>query len=216
MEVAFFDVVEILHIVVSVNRYIVPKNIKELFAFEVKYGSPSFELQKSTPLALLELNIADWQSFTVEEIFGKLYPANGETTDQLEEGTDLVYITAKKENNGVKATVEYDKRYVSKGNSIVFINLGQGSAGYATYQPYDFIGMKGKISIGTFDRLNQYIGVFLVTILDKERFRYSFGRSWTGDRLLQTKIKLPVDKNKKPDWEFMEKYIKSLPYGNMI
>ncbi|MEY8435420.1 hypothetical protein AALA56_06220, partial [Streptococcus hyointestinalis] len=27
LEVAFFDVVEILHIVVSVNRYIVPKNI---------------------------------------------------------------------------------------------------------------------------------------------------------------------------------------------
>ena len=127
-----------------------------------------------------------------------------------------MYIAAKKENNGVKATVEYDDRYVSKGNSIVFINLGQGSAGFATYQPYDFIGMKGKISTGSFEQLNQYIGVFLVTILDKERFRYSFGRSWAGDRLLQTKIKLPVDDNDNPDWFFMEEYIKSLPYGNMI
>lgn len=200
----------------NLNQKDFEKNIKELFAFEVKYGHPSFELQEASQIETSELNVASWQSFTVEEIFGKPQSANGETTDQLEEGTDLVYIAAKKENNGVKATVEYDSRYISKGNSIVFINLGQGSAGYATYQPYDFIGMKGKISTGTFDRLNQYIGVFLVTILDKERFRYSFGRSWAGDRLLQTKIKLPVDENNEPDWDFMEKYIKSLPCGNMI
>ena len=191
------------------------RNIKELFAFEVKYGLPNLGVESSNKKAL-ELNSSNWKSFTIEEIFDDIQPANGETTDQLEEGSDLVYIAAKKENNGVKATVEYDSRYLSKGNSIVFINLGQGSAGYATYQPYDFIGMKGKISTGTFNKLNQYIGVFLVTILDKERFRYSFGRSWTGDRLLQTKIKLPIDANNNPDWIYMEEYIKSLPYGNMI
>ncbi|KXT59839.1 Restriction enzyme BcgI beta subunit [Streptococcus oralis] len=191
------------------------RNIKELFAFEVKYGSPNLSVESSNKKTL-ELNSSNWLPFTIKEIFGDVQPAKGETTDQLEEGSDLVYIAAKKENNGVKATVEYDSRYLSKGNSVVFINLGQGSAGYATYQPYDFIGMKGKISTGTFDKLNQYIGVFLVTILDKERFRYSFGRSWTGDRLLQTKIKLPVDANNNPDWIFMEEYIKSLPYGNMI
>ena len=199
----------------SLSKNDFEKNIKELLAFEVKFGSPNLKMDNISKKSL-ELNPSNWRSFTIKEIFGDVKSANGETTDQLEEGTDLVYIAAKKENNGVKATVEYDDRYVSKGNSIVFINLGQGSAGFATYQPYDFIGMKGKISTGSFEQLNQYIGVFLVTILDKERFRYSFGRSWAGDRLLQTKIKLPVDDNDNPDWFFMEEYIKSIPYGNMI
>jgi hypothetical protein len=53
------------------------------------------------------------------------------------------------------------------------------------------------------------------TILDFERPRYSFGRSWTGDRLFQTKIKLPISENKEPDWKYIEDYIKSLPYGNL-
>ncbi len=198
------------------------RNIKELFAFEVKYGQPNIWNTKVADVNSLynmqsqKLDVKQWKSFTIKDLFGKIIPAKGETTDQLEEGSDLVYIGAKKENNGVKAEVEYDKKYISEGNSIVFINLGQGSAGFTTYQPYDFIGMNGKISLGKFEHLNQYIGVFLVTILDKERFRYSFGRSWTGDRLLNTQIKLPVDVNGKPDWSFMETYIKSLPYGNMI
>jgi hypothetical protein len=53
--------------------------------------------------------------------------------------------------------------------------------------------------------------------LSKTHVIYSFGRSWTGDRLLHTKIKLPVKQNSigkyKPDWQFMEDYIKSLPYS---
>lgn len=188
----------------------------------MKYGQPNIWNTKVADVNSLynmqsqKLDVKQWKSFTIKDLFGKIIPAKGETTDQLEEGSDLVYIGAKKENNGVKAEVEYDKKYISEGNSIVFINLGQGSAGFTTYQPYDFIGMNGKISLGKFEHLNQYIGVFLVTILDKERFRYSFGRSWTGDRLLNTQIKLPVDVNGKPDWSFMETYIKSLPYGNMI
>ena len=29
-------------------------------------------------------------------------------------------------------------------------------------------------------------------------------------------IKLPADKNGNPDWDYMEKYIKSLPYSDLI
>ena len=33
------------------------------------------------------------------------------------------------------------------------------------------------------------------------------------DRMQKSLIKLPVDSNGKPDWQFMEDYIKSLPYS---
>lgn len=115
---------------------------------------------------------------------------------------------------------EENSQYISAGNCIVFINLGAGSAGYALYQGDDFIGMSGKTTCGYNKHLNKYNGLFLATILSKERPKYSFGRSWTGSRLLDTIVKLPAilnsDGSYSPDWQFMEDYIKSLPYSKNI
>ena len=61
--------------------------------------------------------------------------------------------------------------------------------------------------------------MFIVTVLDKERYRYSFGRKYKTN-LTKIMIKLPAKSASKgkiePDWEFMEKYIKTLPYGNNL
>jgi len=52
--------------------------------------------------------------------------------------------------------------------------------------------------------------------LDRERRKYSFGRKWSGDKLRKTKIKLPTTKDNKPDWKFMERYIKKLSYSKNL
>lgn len=33
---------------------------------------------------------------------------------------------------------------------------------------------------------------------------------------LVSMLKLPTDKNGNPDWKFMENYVKSFPYGDML
>ena len=48
-----------------------------------------------------------------------------------------------------------------------------------------------------------------------EKFRFNFSRKMGSDRLKKLKIKLP-SKNKLPNWEFMESYIKSLPGSKNI
>ena len=53
-------------------------------------------------------------------------------------------------------------------------------------------------------------------ILNLEDYRYSYGRARILNKLKKETIKLPVDSNGKPDWQFMENYIKSLPYGDRI
>lgn len=165
----------------------------------------------------LALNTDKWQCFFVEDLF-KLEPTKGTTTDELTEGTEIPYIAAKHDNNGCEmmCSEEDNAQFISKGNCIVFICLGAGSAGYALYQGGDFIGMSGKTMSGYNPNLNQYNGLFLASILSKERPKYSFGRSWTGERLKKTKIKLPVTPEGTPDWQFMEDYIKSLPYSKNI
>ena len=58
--------------------------------------------------------------------------------------------------------------------------------------------------------------MFLITLMKLERKRYNFGYKWNKTRMVDSKIKLPVNADNNPDWQFMEKYIKSLPYsGNL-
>lgn len=145
----------------------------------------------------------------------EVIPTKGDTQNDLNPGNDIAYITASKKNNGFGYFIDNDsnKEYISKGNCILLIQIGEGGAGYATYQEKDFIGMKGKTICCYSKYLNKYNGIYLATVLCKERFRYSFGRSWTGVRLKNTKIKLPcIYANNKPipDWQYMENYIKSL------
>ena len=65
--------------------------------------------------------------------------------------------------------------------------------------------------------LNRYIAVFLCTVIMKEKYRWSYGRKPHDIKKFgKSIIKLPVNREGKPDWPFMESYIKSLPYGDRI
>ena len=55
--------------------------------------------------------------------------------------------------------------------------------------------------------------MFLTTIINIEQYRYNYGIKCSQTRIKNIKIKLPVDSKGNPDWQFMENYIKSLPYS---
>jgi hypothetical protein len=158
----------------------------------------------------------NWGFIKLDEIFSKIEKCKcSNASELLTDGDDIYYIGAKKVENGIMNKVSYVKNLVSKGNCIVFIGDGQGSVGYVTYQEQDFIG-SSTLNCGYSEYLNKFIGLFLVTVLDLERYRYSFGRKYGKEQVKNTKIKLPLNKRGEPDWEFMENYIKSLPYSASI
>ena len=43
-----------------------------------------------------------------------------------------------------------------------------------------------------------------------------YGHAYLMDRIKDTIVKLPVDTDGNPDWQFMENYIKALPYGDRL
>lgn len=155
----------------------------------------------------MNLDIDKWGSFRVADLFPVLQ--NGKANQgMLSDGNECFYIGAKKDDNGVMIHCAYDDDLVQKGNCIIFICNGQGSVGYANYMDVDFIGTTDIVA-GYNENLNQYNGLFIATILCQERPKYSFGRKWKT-HLRDTEIKLPQTDKKLPDWDFMEKYIKSL------
>lgn len=160
------------------------------------------------------LDIDNWKYFELKEVFTFEKCKCSNATELLDAGDDIYYVGAKKSDNGVMQKVELVENLVSNGNCIVFIGDGQGSVGYATYQPIDFIGST-TLTCGYNNFLNPYSALFIVAVLDLERFKYSFGRKYGKAQLMKAKIKLP-EKKGKPDFEFMENYIKSLPYSATI
>ena len=205
----------------EVNKYIkeieLPENIPD-WVYSSK-GNIDFNLENQLSFPL-NLKKDDWIDFYIHDVFTDIEPCKcSNASSLLIEGDDIEYIGAKKKNNGVMYKVQYNEDLITKGNCVIFICDGQGSVGYTNYIDHDFIGST-TLSVGRNDKLNQYSGIFLVTILDMERYRYSFGRKYKSN-LRKAKIRLQaiydsVSEKYVPDWQFMENYVKSLPFGNKI
>ena len=178
----------------------------------------------------MELNIQDWKEFNISRTTKQpglmsIVQCKCGCAGDLEEGNDICYIGAKKSDNGIMKHVKHIESMVSKGNGIMIICDGQGSVGYSNYIKDDFIGST-TTSVGYDDEINQLRAMFIVTCLDLNKYKYSYGRKYRPS-MNSAIIKLPIQRNldgttlkdttKKyskegyiPDWQFMEDYIKSL------
>lgn len=61
-----------------------------------------------------------------------------------------------------------------------------------------------------------YTALFIKSIIDKNRYRYNYGRAFKKDLIKETIVKLLKHTNGNPDFEFMETYIKQLRFGDRI
>ncbi len=145
-----------------------------------------------------------YKKFKVSELFSRF--ENGRTNQTLlEDGNDCFYIGAKKSGNGVMKYCKLNPSLVHEGNCILFICNGAGSVGYSLYMDRPFMATS-DIVIGYNSHLTPNIGLYLVTLLDLERPRYSYGRKWKSS-LRNTTIPLPVDDYEQPNWAWIEQFV---------
>ena len=64
--------------------------------------------------------------------------------------------------------------------------------------------------------LNREIALFIISVLNLQKYRYGFGRKRSQTRIREEKIFLPETQQGNPDWQFMENYIKTLPYSKSL
>jgi len=183
-----------------VPKWVYQLKIKPITTAKLSSDAPMFSTEK-------------WGEYLLDELF-VFENCLCSIARNLSDGSDIYYIGAKKNDNGIIRKVAYDHKLITKGNCIVFICDGQGSVGYSNYMDKDFIGST-TLTVGRNCHLNKYTAMFLVTILDLESPKYSFGRKYKT-KLKDTIIKLPQSSDGSPDWAYMESYIKALPYGDRI
>jgi type I restriction-modification system DNA methylase subunit len=157
------------------------------------------------------LDTRNWQWFRYDSLF-KIVKGKRLTKADMMPG-NIPFIGATEFNNGVTAYVDSDK-YIHQEN-LMTVSYN-GSVGMAFYQPQCFFACDDVNVLYPKFQLNPYIAMFLTALIELEKYRYNYGLKWTKEKMEQSFVKLPVQSDGTPDWEYMESYIKSLPYsGNL-
>ena len=176
-----------------------------------------------TPLSSnkLQLNTKEWKWFKIGDYFDKPYKATAYNAIELiscpkENKDSIAYITRTDTNNGCKDYVINEGfNDIENGNAIT---IGDTTA-TIYYQENDFICGDHMVVLRS-SLLNKYVGLFITSLLNKERFRYNYGRAFNKGIISDTKLKLPAILNDQgeyePDWQWMEDYIKGLPYSGCL
>lgn len=177
----------------------------------------------------MNLDINNWKEFELGKLTSCVCKSKALNKDELILETNskngIRYITRTGENNGCEMLADkssIDTTFIQKGNAIT---IGDTTA-TCFYQSEDFITGDHIVVIRA-EWLNEILAPYIITILNKEQYKYSYGRAFIMERIKDTTIKLPiktntdgttfVDNSKKysedgyiPDWERMENYIISL------
>lgn len=174
-----------------------------------------------TPLSpnKLQLNTEDWKWFRIDKYFDVILTKGDIKADRIEIGT-IPLISSGESNNGIV-------KYVNKegdGKAEIFskntITLDMFCHAY--YQPKDFYAVgHGRVNIlKPKFKINQYIAMFICCLIDKEIYRFSYGRAVYSSVAKNINLKLPAILNGQgeyePDWQWMEDYIKGLPYSGCL
>ena len=96
---------------------------------------------------------------------------------------------------------------IFKGNCIAVTN--NGSVGYAFYQKTDFTCSHdiNPLYLKNY-ALNPYLAKFLIATIEKQRVCFEYARKWRPMRMVKSKILLPTNSKGKPDFVFMESFVK--------
>ena len=163
----------------------------------------------------MKLNTQEWKYYTIGDLFRVELTKGDIKADEVDSG-DIPLISSGDGNNGVVKYISKEgdgKAEMFPDNTItldMFCNANyQGLAYYAVGH--------GRVNI-LFPKfeLNKYIGIFICTLINREEYRFSYGRAVYSTVAEKMKIKLPVTPAGTPDWQFMEDYIKSMPFSRNI
>ena len=149
------------------------------------------------------INTANWQYFD----FANLFDIKGTKTTSLIELQahgigKFPFVTTQATDNGIGGYYDF---WTEKGG---VLTIDSAVLGFCSYQDTDFSASDHVEKLIPKFNMTKNIAMFLVTIINREQYRYNYGRKASQERLKSRSIKLPA-KNNQPDWEFMEKFINS-------
>lgn len=156
----------------------------------------------------LALDIARWRYYTLGKLF-RIEKGKRLTKANMIPGS-IRYIGAIDSNNGVSAHISNNEHLHPANTISVSYN---GSIAEAFYQDMPYWATDDVNVLYPRFSMNRHIAIFLCAVIGNEKYRFSYGRKWDKDLMIVSKILLPSKTDEEPNWEWMENYIKGLPYS---
>lgn len=159
----------------------------------------------------LSLDDVEWGEFYIggnDGLFNISATKSGIDKNKLNnEIGNIPYITRSDLQNGINlfVTDKQKSMYAKNDGNVLTIGLDTQTVFYQNKAFYT----GQNIQILENNMINKNIALFLIPLLKIQLKKFSWGSNGaTLTRLKKTKILLPIDKNREPNWQFMEDYIK--------
>jgi len=173
---------------------------------KVPFADPA-ACQKHTSLS----SVVSWKSFRYGDLF-EIRKGKRLTKEDMVAGA-IPFIGATDSDNGITAYVGNDENLYDGNKITVSYN---GSIAESFYQPVPFVASDDVNVLEPKFDLDKYIGLFLCTLIRREKYRYNYGRKWHAEKMRESRIRLPVKADGQPDWPLMRDYVRGLAYSAAI
>lgn len=190
---------------------------------------------RNKPGQALNLHEYIWQEFKLSDIFEVKYGVNLELNTCIEtdrnDPDSVNFVARTAENNGVSSRVKILDHIAPLSGGLISV-AGGGSVLSSFYQNEPFYSGRDLYTLDPKTNISPASKLFIITVIKQNKYKYSYGRQ-ANRTLPKLIIRLPIQRNSNgtpyiddtrifsrygfvPDWQFMDDYIRSLPYGDKI
>ncbi|UAB85090.1 restriction endonuclease subunit S [Zunongwangia sp. SCSIO 43204] len=152
----------------------------------------------------LQLKNKNWKEFDLKDIFPKIQRGKRLKKADHQKGK-VPYVSSTASNNGIDGFIGNNEGVRIFSDCLSLAN--SGSVGSCFYQPSKFVASDHVTKLEN-PKFNKYVYLFLSSVVNRISEKYSFNREINDTRIKKEKILLPVNKDDKPDFEFMEKFMR--------
>lgn len=183
------------------------KNIHSLSTLLFSIGNLKTASSESLFNKIVKIEDRKWDWFELNKYFemyaGKYYPK-----DSYEQG-DIPLVSSSDTNNGIMNFTDLKPKYF---NCITIGKIGMSTY----YQPFGFVASSDVTILKPNFQMSVYTAMFIVSILSMDKYKWSYGRQIRLNDSQKLCVMFPVNSDGEPDWNFMDYYIKCLPYSKNL
>jgi hypothetical protein len=162
-------------------------------------------------IAFIDPSGSGWQDFRLQDLFVVKKGRRVTKADRIPGVTR--FIGASEKNNGITDLADLTPIFPSGTLTVVY---NGNSVGNAFFQDQDYFACDDVNVLVPMCPMSRWVQLFIATIIRHARSRFTYGYKWTLARMKATTIRLPVSADGKPDWNYMEVFMKGLPFSAAI
>ncbi len=151
------------------------------------------------------LDIKKWKSVKISDIFN-VVKGTRLTKADMKPGK-IKFIGSSAMNNGLTAMIGNSENLHPANTITVCYN---GSVGETFYQDSPFWASDDVNVLYPKFKMNRNIALFIAPLIKAVSYKYNFVDKWKQEVMASEEIKIPVNTDGEPDWEYMDSYIKDI------